>query len=235
MNNRPSKTAAQDCDGSDRCAATEHLHGCFYARRHRFVLGATGYDCACGASRPLDYRGEPIKILSATATARGIEAQFQIKDPAVLDRIRSGDVGSVSVSGRDLYEAIHALQQPEPIRAEAPKPTVYIAGPMTGHQDFNYHAFHYAATDLRAAGHTVLNPAENPKPNPNPTWQDWMRVALGQLIQADAIALLPGWHLSRGAKVERALAEGLGLQVLHIQDYVGDKNSRLYFPSASSK
>lgn len=118
------------------------------------------------------------------------------------------------------------------------KPTVYIAGPMSGHQDFNYHAFHYAAHDLRAAGHTTLNPAENPKPNPNPTWQDWMRVALGQLIQADAIALLPGWHLSKGAMIEERIGRDLGLDVRPIEAWLmGQKPSRasLYTPSASSK
>jgi len=91
--------------------------------------------------------------------------------------------------------------------------TVYIAGPMTGLPDFNYPAFHRAAHQLRRAGFDVLNPAENPKPNDNPTWLDWMRVAIGQLIQADAVALLPGWDLSRGAMTEYELACRLGLDV----------------------
>lgn len=118
-----------------------------------------------------------------------------------------------------------------------PQPTVYIAGPMSGHQDFNYHAFHYAAADLRAAGYKVLNPAENPKPNPTPSWQDWMRAALAQVIQADAIALLPGWQNSRGARVERTLGMDLGFDVRHVTDWLHDHQPRhsLYAPSAITK
>lgn len=120
---------------------------------------------------------------------------------------------------------------------QPPKPTIYIAGPMTGHQDFNYAAFHYAALDLRAAGYAVLNPAENTKPNPKPTWQDWMRVALGQLIQADGIALLPGWLSSKGAKVENDLGHALELDVKPVMHWLPDEHQHygLYVPSASNK
>lgn len=123
------------------------------------------------------------------------------------------------------------------LNGDRAKPTLYIAGPMSGHQDFNYHAFHYAAADLRAAGYTVLNPAENPKPNPDPSWQDWMRVALGQLIQADAIALLPGWGTSKGAKVENNIGRDLGLDVRPVMHWLPDEHQRfgLYTPSASTK
>ncbi|MDQ0735314.1 DUF4406 domain-containing protein [Arthrobacter agilis] len=88
--------------------------------------------------------------------------------------------------------------------------TLYLAGPMSGLPDFNYPAFHEAAAKLRAAGYTVLNPAENPKPEPE-TWQGYMRLAIAQLIQADGIALLPGWEVSRGAMVEYTLAVDLEL------------------------
>ena len=89
--------------------------------------------------------------------------------------------------------------------------TLYIAGPMTGLPENNYPAFHQAAGELRAAGYRVLNPAENPEPCRNPTWQDWMRAALAQLIQADAIATLDGWNESRGATVEVALAGAIDI------------------------
>ena len=37
---------------------------------------------------------------------------------------------------------------------------IYVAGPMTGHPELNFPAFHAAATELRALGHHVENPAE---------------------------------------------------------------------------
>ena len=89
---------------------------------------------------------------------------------------------------------------------------IYIAGPMTGLPEFNYPAFNAAAAALRKQGYTVFNPAENPVP-PCGTWQGYMRMALAQLVQCDAIVLLPGWTDSRGALIERKLAQDLGMQI----------------------
>lgn len=89
---------------------------------------------------------------------------------------------------------------------------IYIAGPMTGLPDNNYPTFHAAATLLRAQGHMVANPAENEAPSCG-TWLGYMRLALAQLIQCDAVHLLPGWSRSRGAMVEFTLAKGMGLEV----------------------
>lgn len=97
------------------------------------------------------------------------------------------------------------------------KRTIYVAGPMTGLPDFNYPAFNAAAATLRAQGHTVLNPAENPVP-PCGTWQGYMRLALAQLVQCECIVLLPGWAESKGALIERKLAQVLGMDVLHFSD-----------------
>jgi hypothetical protein len=94
------------------------------------------------------------------------------------------------------------------------KKTIYLAGPMSGLPDFNYPAFNAAAAKLRALGHTVLNPAENPVPACG-TWAGYMRLALAQLVQCECIVLLPGWAESKGALVERKLAQVLGMEVLH--------------------
>ena len=93
------------------------------------------------------------------------------------------------------------------------KKTIYVAGPMTGLPEFNYPAFNEAAATLRAQGHTVLNPAENPVPACG-TWQGYMRLALAQLVQCECIVLLPGWFDSRGALIERKLAAVLDMDVL---------------------
>lgn len=93
---------------------------------------------------------------------------------------------------------------------------IYIAGPMTGLPDFNYPAFNAAQGRLEALGFDVLNPtlgepappADDPKP-----WDWYMRRALGQVITADAVALLPYWEQSRGARLEHAVAWGLGLPI----------------------
>lgn len=91
-------------------------------------------------------------------------------------------------------------------------PRIYIAGPMTGLPELNYPAFHARAAELRAQGHDVLNPAENPAP-PCGTWAGYMRLAIAQLVTCDTIDLLPGWRESKGANVEAWLAGLLGLKV----------------------
>lgn len=91
---------------------------------------------------------------------------------------------------------------------------LYIAGPMTGLPLLNFPAFHAAAAELRAAGYEVENPAENPQPPCGGTWLGYMRMAVAQVATVDAVVLLPGWENSKGARVERDLAVGLGLDVM---------------------
>lgn len=90
---------------------------------------------------------------------------------------------------------------------------IYIAGPMTGIKDFNYPAFNAEAARLRALGHEVLNPAENPAP-PCGSWAGYMRLALRQLIECECVVLLPGWIESKGAMIERNLAQALGMAIV---------------------
>jgi hypothetical protein len=83
---------------------------------------------------------------------------------------------------------------------------VFISGPMTGIENFNYPAFNRVALALRKLGYVVLNPAENPEQD---SWEGYMRLALIQMLQADIVAQLPGWQDSRGARMEHDVADEL--------------------------
>lgn len=96
------------------------------------------------------------------------------------------------------------------------KPRLYLAGPMTGLPDFNYPAFNAEAARLRAIGFHVENPAENPVQD---SWQAYMRNAVRQMMLCDAVALLPGWKLSRGALIENGLAVSLGIKARPCAEY----------------
>ena len=57
------------------------------------------------------------------------------------------------------------------------KKTIYVSGPMSGLPDLNFPAFHAAAAELRALGHTVVNPAE--KQSKGATLEHHVAVQLG--------------------------------------------------------
>ena len=101
---------------------------------------------------------------------------------------------------------------------------LYLAGPMRGLPQYNYPAFHEAAQRLRDAGYVVFDPAD--------LTYEWdeagSRKAMGEELawicaEADAIALLPGWERSLGAKAEISTAEALGLPVYTVGELVAPK------------
>ena len=94
---------------------------------------------------------------------------------------------------------------------------IYISGPMTGMPDLNFPAFNRAAEQLRAAGHDVVNPVEV-NDGHSSEWADCMRNDIRALMDCDTVALLPGWHDSRGATLERHIAQELGMTVLEVED-----------------
>lgn len=85
-----------------------------------------------------------------------------------------------------------------------------MAGPMTGLPGFNFPAFFAAADKLRAEGHDVVNPAENPE---QPSWAAYMRLAIAQLVTCEAAYFLQGWERSRGARREHSIACDLEMTI----------------------
>lgn len=57
---------------------------------------------------------------------------------------------------------------------------IYIAGPMTGYENFNREAFHRAKDALKREGHTVLNPAVLPDGLTQPHYMDICMAAARQ-------------------------------------------------------
>jgi len=95
---------------------------------------------------------------------------------------------------------------------------IYLSGPMTSMLDLNFPLFHATADRLRAAGHTVINPAElNPEPG---TWSECMRRDIAALMDCDTVATLPGWQDSRGASLEVHIGKELGMKVVNAHDLV---------------
>lgn len=91
----------------------------------------------------------------------------------------------------------------------------YIAGPMTGYEQFNYPKFHQVTAIMRGENLVVLSPAENftLAEQREVAWSDAVRTALRQLLDADCLVLLPGWDASAGTKIERKVASVLGMPI----------------------
>lgn len=101
---------------------------------------------------------------------------------------------------------------------------LYVAGPMTGYEEYNYPAFRYAVDRLQFYGYETLNPCDNDKvlreAIPIPSWQDYMKASIAQVLQADGLAVLDDWALSRGARLEVDIAHALQIPVMPINVWI---------------
>lgn len=97
---------------------------------------------------------------------------------------------------------------------------IYIAGPMTGYDEWNHPAFHAMAKQLRDAGNTVINPAELHEASSEVPWDRYLRRDLTELVKCSSVVLLPGWRGSRGAQLEHHVAQALGMEITYPREDV---------------
>lgn len=92
---------------------------------------------------------------------------------------------------------------------------IYVAGPITGVRDWQKRHKH-ACEQLRSAGYTPVSSVlpeclDGTQPQSLDhgveTWMAWLAYDLKLLNGCDGIALMPGWHTSRGAFVEQLVAK----------------------------
>ena len=105
---------------------------------------------------------------------------------------------------------------------------IYLSGKITGREKEDYsRQFARAESFYKTGGFDVVNPVkigeEVLKINPKAEWQDFMIRDLEALRTCTHIALLEGWEDSKGAKMEKAEAEKLGLEIMHLKIFGGKK------------
>jgi hypothetical protein len=104
------------------------------------------------------------------------------------------------------------------------KRTVYISGPMEGYENHNFPAFMRAEKEFDPKLWNVINPARISEQlwqkhgKENCSREFHLREDIRRLPDADTIYMLKGWGHSRGAKLEKYIAEELGMLVLYEED-----------------
>lgn len=100
---------------------------------------------------------------------------------------------------------------------------LYVSGPMSGIEDFNFPMFQTVVDHLRARGIKALSAHEvvhegNTEPGAL-TWEQYLRGdIIAMLQQCNAIILLPRWYKSRGAQIEAYIAHSLNWPMFFWRD-----------------
>lgn len=92
---------------------------------------------------------------------------------------------------------------------------VYVSGKISG---LNLNEaklkFFDATVELCGNNHIPVNPFDIlPDCKGEPTWEDYMRADLKEMLDCDAVYALPCWKDSKGARIEVNLALSVGIPV----------------------
>lgn len=93
---------------------------------------------------------------------------------------------------------------------------IYLSGPMSGIDNFNWPLFKAVGDALREQGHLILCPTEVGNTFDTP-YHECLRADLKLLLDANAIAMLPGWESSRGATLELTIAVALRYTIYEVK------------------
>lgn len=92
---------------------------------------------------------------------------------------------------------------------------VYISGSISARPlDEARDQFRRAKEYLQEQGHTTVSPMENSLPR-SASWEKHLSIDIILLLGCDAIYLLQGWEISRGATLERMIAIETGKTIIY--------------------
>lgn len=108
---------------------------------------------------------------------------------------------------------------------------IYIAGPISGIENNNEHAFAVAEQRLFEAGHRPINPLSlasdslkeaslrlGLKVRETPEYREILDKCLAAIRSSDGVVLLTGWQGSKGAYLEKTYADTIGVPTYGIDE-----------------
>lgn len=118
---------------------------------------------------------------------------------------------------------------------------LYISGPITGKVNDNREEFKRVQEELKKRGFNAINPFDITNNNLNvknllqdlkntqsesekerirkELWSLCMKLDIAELVYCNGVVLLKDWETSRGAILELAIAQQLGLPIFHADNY----------------
>ena len=104
--------------------------------------------------------------------------------------------------------------------AEPEQPTLYVAGPISGHEDLNRQLFEDARLLLNVLGYRVIIPHDFVDPSLD--WLEAIRTTLQVLHHVDGVAVVGSLSsiVSDGTVIEALAARHLGIPVYLVEDWL---------------
>lgn len=97
---------------------------------------------------------------------------------------------------------------------------VYLSGPITNVKNYKG-LFMFAEELIGWEAEQIYNPASQIPSSSS--WEQAMHRCLSEITNYDTVVMLPGWNVSRGARLERDVALACGMRVLELS-----KNKIIY-------
>lgn len=94
---------------------------------------------------------------------------------------------------------------------------VYLSGPITGKKNYKG-LFLYVEELIKLCDVFCIFNSASQIPD-SLDYEDAMKRCVAALVEYDTIVMLPGWHISKGARLEHDIALACGMDVVDSTDY----------------